>query len=615
MVGPKIVVTGGSGCLGVAIVQCLRTRLPNASIFVLDISLPSIDDNNTSSIEYHQVDVCDASAVSKLITTIQPQVIVHTAALIPSAAKRLGVGDAGLRKVNVDGTRNVLDAAKTAGSVVAFVHTSSCDVVKGSSWMDLRGVDESTAPPQTFDDVYAESKAIGENMVLSSASPSFKTTAIRTCGIIGPNETNILPLMAAIPRRISLGKGTNLFDFTSAENVALGHVLAIENLLSSPGEAAVSANGKAFFVTDQRPIPMRRLTEMIWECLDYGQVQTDSEEIQAPPFVIPVFLAYAIIWSIAILAKMFGKSPMLSTNELGDSVSERYFDNSLAKDVLGYVPEARLEDSIRDACRVNPEIADRDTPTDASSESNQTIELGHRTSSRSPLHFLLYHQASIHPSADINHYPTGFPHSAQTVMPTYLLHGFRWPRPLIRIHIILQNLDDAAAEWLMAPQTGETLMTNFTTLYPEIMPSLPDLRFIEQYDPTDERTESKSQPYAYVADTVHEIKLGVDVDEVRGRGVGNEAWTSMVELRDKLAPGEKVAWFVVVCGDVERWAPPTEAVEETNGFDQYQANGGSVKSITSYEKRSSQGDGNGRPPTSKTLSRFFSMKSLRKSKR
>jgi hypothetical protein len=175
----------------------------------------------------------------------------------------------------------------------------------------------------------------------------------------------------------------------------------------------------------------------------------------------------------------------------------------------------------------------------------------------------------------------------RTIMPTYLLHGFRWPRPLIRIHIILQNLDDAAAEWLMAPLTGETLIANFTSLYPEIMPSLPNLRFIEQYDPLDERTESKSQPYAYVADTVHEIKLGVDVDEVRGRGVGNEAWTSMVELRDKLAPGEKVAWFVVVCGDVERWAPPTEAIEESNGFRQYQTNGGSVGSITSHDKRSS----------------------------
>ncbi|KAF2101970.1 hypothetical protein NA57DRAFT_20321, partial [Rhizodiscina lignyota] len=140
-------------------------------------------------------------------------------------------------------------------------------------------------------------------------------------------------------------------------------------------------------------------------------------------------------------------------------------------------------------------------------------------------------------------------------MPTYVCHGFRWPRPLIRIHIILQNLDDAAAEWLMAPATTATLLSNFKTLYPAIMPQLQGLAFIEQYDPMDERAESKSQPYAYVCDVAHEVKLGVDVDEVRGKGVSNEGWNAIMELRDAIAPGEKVAWFVVVCGDTERWAP------------------------------------------------------------
>lgn len=141
-------------------------------------------------------------------------------------------------------------------------------------------------------------------------------------------------------------------------------------------------------------------------------------------------------------------------------------------------------------------------------------------------------------------------------MPTWLVHGFRWPRPLIRIHVILQNLDDCAAEWTMAPATSYGLIENFKDLYPEIMPNLKSLRFIEQYDPED--IVSKDQPYAYVCDQVHEVQLGVDVDEVRGKGVANEAWGALVDLRDKLAPGEKVGWFVVVNGDVERWAPPVE---------------------------------------------------------
>ena len=54
---------------------------------------------------------------------------------------------------------------------------------------------------------------------------------------------------------------------------------------------------------------------------------------------------------------------------------------------------------------------------------------------------------------------------------------------------------------------------------------------------------------------IEEVKLGVDIDEVRGRGLNNEQWNAIMELRDKLAPEEKVGWFIVVCGDEERAAP------------------------------------------------------------
>ncbi|KAI9725583.1 MAG: hypothetical protein M1828_003071 [Chrysothrix sp. TS-e1954] len=139
-------------------------------------------------------------------------------------------------------------------------------------------------------------------------------------------------------------------------------------------------------------------------------------------------------------------------------------------------------------------------------------------------------------------------------MPYYLLHGFRWPRPLIRIHIILQNLEDAAAEWLIAPDTTRSLLENLHDSFPDLMKSLPHLRFIEQYDPSD--LTNKSQPYAYVADTVEEIKLGVDIDDVRGQGTPPEQWSAMLNLRDKLCEGQKVGWFAVVCGDEERLVSP-----------------------------------------------------------
>ncbi|KAK8236577.1 hypothetical protein HDK77DRAFT_463208 [Phyllosticta capitalensis] len=146
-------------------------------------------------------------------------------------------------------------------------------------------------------------------------------------------------------------------------------------------------------------------------------------------------------------------------------------------------------------------------------------------------------------------------------MPTYLLHGFRWPRNLIRIHIILQNLDDAAAEWLMAPATTKCLAENLKTLHPQLLSALPKLRFIEQFDPEIALSTpgGNVQPYAYVADVVEEVRLGVEVGEVMSRGVGNEAWAALTELRDQIAPGERVGWFVVVCQDTERHAPKVNA--------------------------------------------------------
>lgn len=148
-------------------------------------------------------------------------------------------------------------------------------------------------------------------------------------------------------------------------------------------------------------------------------------------------------------------------------------------------------------------------------------------------------------------------------MPVYLLHGFRWPRPLIRIHIILQNLEDAAAEWLVAPGTTATMLENFEELYPESMKHLERLRFVEQYDPEDLTSAAGSQPYAYVADICEPVKLGIDIDEFRGKGVTNDQWAACCELRDKLAPEEKVGWYVVVCGDEDRYAPPVELLKES----------------------------------------------------
>src|SRR5436190_19227360 len=60
-------------------------------------------------------------------------------------------------------------------------------------------------------------------------------------------------------------------------------------------------------------------------------------------------------------------------------------------------------------------------------------------------------------------------------MPTYLIHGFRWSRTKIRHHIIFYDLEDAAAEWIVAPASANTFLNSFYTLFDFLPPSHPPI--------------------------------------------------------------------------------------------------------------------------------------------
>jgi sterol-4alpha-carboxylate 3-dehydrogenase (decarboxylating) len=176
-----------------------------------------------------------------------------------------------------------------------------------------------------------------------------KACAIRTNGVIGANDQNIIPLVAKVPRGINIGPGTNLADFTGVGNVALGHVLAVENLLASG-----TANGLAFYITDGHPRTMRQVLEMIWTELDNNDEANPDSYVavrQYPHWVIPVWLICTALRVINMIARLIGKNGPLTINEIGDGASQRYFDITRSREILGYVPVVPLEQSVRDACR------------------------------------------------------------------------------------------------------------------------------------------------------------------------------------------------------------------------------------------------------------------------
>jgi hypothetical protein len=189
-------------------------------------------------------------------------------------------------------------------------------------------------------------------------------------------------------------------------------------------------------------------------------------------------------------------------------------------------------------------------------------------------------------------------------MPVYMVHGFRWPRAGftgIRVYIVLHNLEDATAEYVQQPATSRLLTECFKKTDPDIVARLPDLQFIEQYDPEDtDSATAVSQPYAYVAAKV--ITLSEPGAKAPGLSWNPEdlakdsplepsAMEALTQLRDKYAAGERIGWWIVYNGDPDRAFPHSE---EDDSYDEYdyddddddeytESNGDSVRNSTAPE--------------------------------
>lgn len=135
------------------------------------------------------------------------------------------------------------------------------------------------------------------------------------------------------------------------------------------------------------------------------------------------------------------------------------------------------------------------------------------------------------------------------------------------------------------------MLRKLRSLYPEIMADLPNLRFIEQHDPKD--TKILSQPHAFVCDVVHEVELSADIGAITNKGIPENQWAAMADLRDKLHEGAELGWSVVVCGDEERAVDDDEDESDDDEDDEY-VEGPSARPQARPPPRSAPGSSMGR---------------------
>jgi sterol-4alpha-carboxylate 3-dehydrogenase (decarboxylating) len=121
-----VLVVGGCGFLGHHIVD--RLTKYKCNIAVLDLSTTR-NRHASSSITYHDGDITSRESLLPTFQKLKPAVVIHTASpTVVGANWNKKAADALYKKVNVDGTRMLLEVAKETG-VKAFVYTSSASVV------------------------------------------------------------------------------------------------------------------------------------------------------------------------------------------------------------------------------------------------------------------------------------------------------------------------------------------------------------------------------------------------------------------------------------------------------------------------------------------------------
>ncbi len=259
--GKRILVTGGTGFIGTRLVERLyRDHGVTARVLVRDLTrVPRIA---RLPIEIAAGDVLDRPAVDRAMEGCD--IVFHCA-----------YGNRGPRdvrwRINVDGTRNVLNAASNAG-VERFLHVSTFAVYGHPPDGEL----DEGAPRQFCDDDYADSKLQAERLVFEhSRRTGLPVVVIQPTVVYGPYAPS---WTMSVINRLKSGRVILLNGGDGLCNAVYIDDVANALLLAASEEKAV---GEAFLISAEEPITWRTFYERFEEMVDGSRtvVMTTSEAL------------------------------------------------------------------------------------------------------------------------------------------------------------------------------------------------------------------------------------------------------------------------------------------------------------------------------------------------
>lgn len=318
----KALVTGGGGFLGQRIVELLAERGDEVRFFARG-DYPNARRCGALGI---RGDLREPAAVRRAVDGVDA--VFHVAAKTDIWGQ-----EREYRSINVDGTRNVLDAMRETG-VPRLVFTSTPSVVGYAT--DVENGPQELPHAARHRNHYPATKAEAERMVCAANGPALATVALRPHLVIGPNDEKLMPRViqrAAAGTLPVVGDGRNRVDLTYIDNAAWAHLDAADAIR----DFRCAPAGKAYFVSNDEPV-------VLWDWL--GRV-FEEMKIRPPAWRVSLGTANAIgglmelAWSILPLRG----EPRMTRFLAAGLARSHWYDMDPARRDLGYRVRVNMDEA------------------------------------------------------------------------------------------------------------------------------------------------------------------------------------------------------------------------------------------------------------------------------
>jgi len=304
-----ILVTGAAGHIGNVLVRELVERGEKVRALIL----PGEDTTSIYGLDIEVIvgNVLDADSLNRAMRGVD--IVYHLAGIISILPDK----DELMWKVNVEGTRNVLAAAKKA-NVKRLVHTASIHALS-RNWIG-RINEDVPFDPDTTAGGYDRTKAAASLLVLDAVKEGLDAVIVCPTGVIGPHDYRGSEMGDLIKdwlrKRLNfLVKGA--YDFVDVRDVAHGHILACER----------GRSGEVYILSG-------------WQIkvLELKQYVQNAIGKRIPTITLPMWMARVGAKFMPLFYKITRRRPRFTDYSLETLQSNSEVSSDKAQTELGYKP-------------------------------------------------------------------------------------------------------------------------------------------------------------------------------------------------------------------------------------------------------------------------------------